>query len=456
MADMNVTTLRAKNSFTSTRNACALCAPLGASLAFRGMENCLPLIHGSQGCSTYIRRYIISHFREPVDIASSNFSEETAVFGGGENLKRALDNVIRQYRPSIVGIASTCLSETIGDDVPMLIREYISSGRGAGTSLVHVSTPSYRGTHAEGFRSAVRAAVEGLSEGGTCSGGVNLFPPIVSPEDMRHLKEILHDFGIKGTVMPDYSDTLDGATWDGYMKLSPGGTSLDSIRAAGRAAASIDIGSCIEPSMSSGEFLSEKYGHRHYVTGLPLGIDACDAFFSILSEISGEPVPEKYRKERGRLADAYIDAHKYLSGKRAVVYGEPDLASAMAVFLAETGIEPVLCATGSRGMASWLSSAVPDVPGIKCGITEDSDFASILELCRDLKPDIVIGSSKGFYLSRNLGIPLVRAGFPVHDRFGGQRLMHAGYRGTQQLFDRIVNAFMEHRQNSDNTGYSYI
>jgi nitrogenase molybdenum-iron protein NifN len=53
---------------------------------------------------------------------------------------------------------------------------------------------------------------------------------------------------------------------------------------------------------------------------------------------------------------------------------------------------------------------------------------------------MVIGSSKGFYLSKNLGIPLVRAGFPVHDRFGGQRLMHFGYKGTQQLFDRIVNA----------------
>ena len=68
---------------TSTRNACKLCAPLGASIVFRGIESCVPLIHGSQGCSTYIRRYVISHFREPIDIASSNFSESSAIFGGG-------------------------------------------------------------------------------------------------------------------------------------------------------------------------------------------------------------------------------------------------------------------------------------------------------------------------------------------------------------------------------------
>ena len=67
--------------YRATSNACKLCSPLGASLVFRGIENSVPLLHGSQGCSTYIRRYLISHFNEPVDIASSNFTEETAVFG---------------------------------------------------------------------------------------------------------------------------------------------------------------------------------------------------------------------------------------------------------------------------------------------------------------------------------------------------------------------------------------
>lgn len=453
---MNKISVSGKTNFTSTRNACALCAPLGAALAFRGIENCIPLVHGSQGCSTYIRRYIISHFREPVDIASSNFSEESAIFGGSENLKTALDNVIRQYNPSIVGVASTCLSETIGDDVPMALKEYASSGRGSGTPVVQVSTPSYRGTHAEGFRAAVKSVVETLAEGGECDGSINIFPPIISPEDIRHLNEIINDFGINGTVFPDYSESLDGAIWDSYEKLPRGGTPVNSVKQAGRAAASIELGSCVQQNFSSGEYLYDKFGVNLYRASLPLGIDANDIFFSILSKVSGRAVPEKYLKERGRLADAYIDAHKYLSGKKAVVYGEPDLASGIASFIEETGIKTVLCATGSRGMSAGFSTALPVVHGISCDITDDSDFASMLELSRELKPDIVIGSSKGFYLSKNLGIPLVRAGFPVHDRFGGQRLMHTGYRGTQQFFDRIVNALMEHRQNSNDIGYSYI
>ena len=43
---------------TATQNACKLCNPLGACLAFRGIESCVPFLHGSQGCATYIRRYL--------------------------------------------------------------------------------------------------------------------------------------------------------------------------------------------------------------------------------------------------------------------------------------------------------------------------------------------------------------------------------------------------------------
>ena len=96
----------------------------------------MPLIHGSQGCSTYIRRYVISHFREPIDIASSNFDESSAIFGGGDNLKKALDNVTRQYRPEAIGIATTCLSETIGDDVRLYLDQY-RTAKGAGPMPAH-------------------------------------------------------------------------------------------------------------------------------------------------------------------------------------------------------------------------------------------------------------------------------------------------------------------------------
>ena len=172
-------------NYLSTTNACKLCTPLGACLAFKGIEGAVPYLHGSQGCATYMRRYIISHYNEPIDIASSSLSEKHAVYGGGPNLKLGLTNVAAKYRPALIGIATTCLTETIGDDVGRYLREYEEDTRGSVglPTLVHVSTPSYAGTHMEGFHAASRAVVAQLSEGGPRTGTVNILPGFVSSAD---------------------------------------------------------------------------------------------------------------------------------------------------------------------------------------------------------------------------------------------------------------------------------
>ena len=177
-----------------TRNACKLCAPLGACLAFRGVEGAVPFLHGSQGCATYIRRYMISHFKEPLDIASSNFGETTAIFGGMENLREGLANVIRQYAPRLIGIASTCLAETIGDDVAFYLRQIAAEASEPLPELVHVSTPSYTGTHVEGFHATVYALVETLAKAGPRHEAINVLPGMISPADLRYLKDTVERF----------------------------------------------------------------------------------------------------------------------------------------------------------------------------------------------------------------------------------------------------------------------
>ena len=89
-------------------------------------------------------------------------------------------------------------------------------------------------------------------------------------------------------------------------------------------------------------------------------------------------------------------------------------------------------------------------------IHEGMDFHEIGELAAELKPDFFLGHSKGYALARGLSIPLIRVGFPIHDRVGGQRLLHIGYHGAQQLFDLIANAMIMAKQDSSEVGYSYM
>ena len=459
----NLNNVNPRPAAAATQNACKLCSPLGAALVFKGISGAIPLLHGSQGCSTYIRRYLISHFKEPIDIACSNFGEQTAIFGGGANIKLALDNIIVQYSPAMIGVATTCLAETIGDDVPMFIHQFKESNRDKTLPpIVNVSTPSYAGTHMQGFHRAVAAVIRALAENNKKEVNektVNLFPGMVSPADLRYLKDIVADFGLKGMILPDYSKTLDGDLWAEYQRIPGGGTPVEDIVAAGGAAVSIEMGAALaKEKNTAATYLNTQFDVSAYRLGMPIGIRETDRFLLALSEISGAPIPVRYEEERGRLLDALVDGHKYVNNLRVVVYGEADLLAGLVSFMSEVGIIPVICATGdNRGSLSPVIEQIVEPRLLeKIQVIEGADFVDIEGAVKQAQPDMIIGHSKGYSLSRRLGIPLVRIGFPVHDRVGGSRMLHLGYQGTQSLFDRIANTVLERRQSTSAVGYTYM
>jgi nitrogenase molybdenum-iron protein NifN len=301
--------------------------------------------------------------------------------------------------------------------------------------MIFASTPSYRGTHYEGFHLAVLATVKALAgKSGKVGRHINLFSNFISPEDIRHLKEIVASFGLEVMLFPDYSDTLDSTSWDAYHRIPEGGTSLLSLQQSAQACLSIELGGDNLPC-SAGEYLRDTFDVVNYRTGLPVGINETDKFLNLLSSISGKPIPEKYARQRGRLIDLYIDGHKYVSGKKAVIYGEEDFVNALTAFASEIGIKAVTCITsGDRSMS----------------------FDNIEALSLDVKPDLMIGNSKGYYLARKMDIPLVRTGFPIHDRIGAQHTHILGYEGTTLLFEQIVNTLLDDKQRKSAVGYKYM
>ncbi|MGK7396581.1 MAG: nitrogenase component 1 [Candidatus Cyclobacteriaceae bacterium M3_2C_046] len=444
-------------NYVSTRNACKLCTPLGACMVFKGVEGCVPFLHGSQGCATYIRRYMISHYKEPVDIASSNFGEQATIFGGQMNLETGLKNIIQQYNPAMVGIASTCLSETIGDDVSMILREFLKANQHIRLPhLVNVSTPSYQGTHMNGFHATVKAIVLKLAHKTSPHQKINIFPGFVSPEDLRFLKQVAANYQIPFALLPDYSESLDGSTWNDYHKIPRGGTRISDIEEMPGAPGSITFGHTIKNSDSAGKYLWEKFQVPHFQLGLPIGIRESDRFYDSLNQISGLETPQIIHNERGRLIDAFVDGHKYVFGKKAIIYGEEDLMIGLISLLDEMGIQTILCASG--GESGKLKKKITELIGQhqEVEILEGMDFEQIASKAKALKPDLLIGNSKGYYIARELGIPIIRVGFPIHDRIGAQRILHLGYGGALNLFDQIANHLIAFNQDHSPIGYKYM
>jgi nitrogenase molybdenum-iron protein NifN len=430
-------------------NPCNMCMPMGGILPLKGIEQSMVILHGSQGCSTYMRRHISEHFNEPIDVGSSSLNEKGTIYGGENNLKQALDNIIRVYKPKLVGVLTTCLAETIGEDVERIAAEYLQERGLAGFPIVTAPTPGYGGTHTEGYFYTLKRIVTTLAEKTDKHAKVNIIIPNISPADIRELKRLLQLLDISYTLCPDFADTLDRPLARPYTKIPAGGTTVDDIRAMPGAVATIQLGLTVADELSPGKYLQDEFGVPLYNVPIPTGIENTDRFFRALTEITGQAMPDSVKQERGRLLDAMVDAHKYNFQGRSVIFGEPELVYAVTSTCLENGLYPVVVATGSKTdrLAELLQPALSKCPQ-EVEILNETDFMQIRIKSEKMGANIAIGHSDGRYLTEKEGIPLVRIGFPIHDRVGGQRLLSVGYTGTALLLDRLTNTLLEAKYSS--------
>lgn len=435
-------------------NPCKMCMPMGAATAFYGIKDCITILHGSQGCATYIRRHMATHYNEPVDIASSSLTEQGTVYGGEKNLKKGLKNLISLYNPKVIGVMTTCLAETIGEDIVGIIdRFYEENPEHKNITILPVNSPGYGGTQYEGYFASLNAIAEKIEMDPEKNEKINVILPPQSPADIRYLKSAFQLFGLEAILLPDVSQNLDSGHDALYSRLPKGGTALSEIKKMGGARFTIEF-SDIDTGKSPAKTLFEKYGVPYKRIASPVGLTATDAFYATLAELAEMELPEEIKQARSRYLDGMIDSHKYNSAGRAVIFGEPEFVVSAVRLCTENGILPVVVSTGS--VFPHLKNYVEDKISYVAKkyfvedsiITDDTDFAQIEEFAQKYHANIMIGNSDGRRVEEKLNIPLVRRAFPIHDRIGGQRLRMLGYEGSLLLLDEITNALLTVTENT--------
>ncbi len=434
-------------------NPCKMCMPMGAVTAFYGIRKCMSILHGSQGCSTYIRRHMATHYNEPVDIASSSLTEEGTVYGGEKNLIQGLLNLIRVYEPEVIGVATTCLAETIGEDLPRMIDHfYLEYPQYKQIAIIPVPSAGYSGSQYEGFMKALYCIIKSIPMDDTKHNRVNIVTSQLSSADTRYLKALLKHYSIDYILLPDLSENLDGGYQMIYKKLPEGGTALSDISRMAGARLTIELSSFVKESDSVGRYLYETYGVPYRSCNLPISLRDNDSLIALLSELSSQGASSNIDKERSRYLDAMIDAHKYSSEVSTVVYGEPDFTYGIVRFCVENGIMPVITAIGTKcpGFREKIEKELEDLAARylmeRYEILEDTDFGTIQKYARELKVNVLIGNSDGRRIAHKLGIRLIRRGFPIHDHLGGQRLRSLGYEGALALLDEITNSIIDDKE----------
>ncbi|MBI5260295.1 MAG: nitrogenase iron-molybdenum cofactor biosynthesis protein NifN, partial [Bradyrhizobium sp.] len=155
---------------TTAKKACAvnplkMSQPLGGAYAFLGLRRAMPLLHGSQGCTSFGLTLFVRHFKEPVPLQTTAMSEVATVLGGYDNLEQAILNIHNRTKPEIIGICSTGVTEIKGDDVEAFIRLVRQKHpQLADFPLVYVSTPDFKGAFQDGWEKTVARMIEVLVE----------------------------------------------------------------------------------------------------------------------------------------------------------------------------------------------------------------------------------------------------------------------------------------------------
>jgi nitrogenase molybdenum-iron protein NifN len=361
-------------------------------------------------------------------------SEVATVLGGFDNVEQAILNIASRTKPGLIGICTTGVSETKGDDLNGFLKIVRKNHPELDAiALVDVSTPDYHGAFQDGWAAAVTRMIEELVEvpllNTRLSRRINVLPGChISPGDIDELRDIFEAFSLDPFFLPDLSGSLDGHIPVEFTPTTLGGISLEQIRRMGSACWTVAIG---EQMRGAAITLEHRTGVPYKLFDRLTGLAANDDLMGFLSSISGVPVPGKYRRQRSQLVDAMLDGHFYFGGKKVAVAAEPDLLAAMTHWLHEMGCEIQAAVTTTE------SPVLENIPTdeVLLGDLED------LEL-RAAGADLIVTHSHGRQAAERLGIPHFRVGIPVFDRLGAGHQVTVGYRGSRDLIFDIGNLFI--------------
>lgn len=312
--------IETKRVLKCRRVASSSCTMTGVWRALCYVDGAVVIYHSPRACAHIARRMDTSSFcrlikdapeetrLRSIPLLSSDLTDEEAVFGGEERLRRAVRYAYEKYNPKAVFIANSCVSGVIGDDTDAVAEEMTEK---LGIPVIDTAHHGFLdGEYFDGYLDAARILVQRfMKPQEKIPGTVLLFGDCggLFGEYTREMRRLLNYFGLK----------ISGQ-FPSYMSLSE-------LEKAPSAALTVVIGRSESDKRQQhfaavGEEFSDKFGIPCFSELYPVGYAKTMEWIEGFGKFLGmEEAAETAAKEEEQRFMAYIDeAAKTLRGKKVV------------------------------------------------------------------------------------------------------------------------------------------
>lgn len=432
-----------KNTKYTQRNALSIgntsvCPAFGVAYAAQGIQKCIVYSHGSSGCARIMKNSFFTVFGEHIKIATDHLKEYDAIYGGEEKFLQGIKNIFQYYNPDLLAIVTTCMTETIGDNMEDFLK---NAEIPAGKYVVLTPTPGYSSNHIKGFSDFISNLINTFAKPSTVKMHKSaILPGIISTGDMGEIIRICSCFEMDFTLIPDcFSPFLHGIPSQA-SQFSPYGTPLSAIKDFAKYNSVFALGSYASDLIVNS--IPKSLNDNFIRLEIPLGVTYTDTFIKAYAQYSQSAIPLCLHEQRTMLISMIKRCYHNFYGKSAIVFSDPNYALPLTEFLLYLGmnISAIFLTVDDKNFSSKIVQT-EKIYNCKIPVYNNADLYSLEEY--NINPDLYIGESHLTILGEQNNIPVITIGFPDFLNVSSEYLPFIGYNGALRFVERLMSIFSD-------------
>ncbi|MFQ5872518.1 MAG: nitrogenase component 1 [Dehalococcoidia bacterium] len=421
------------------RCRCGYSGGVRASCYIKGV---IPILHGFIGCNTLLRFPLKCMEREPV-VFSTGMDEGDAVFGGESKLRESILKLDAIYHPQIIFLFSSCISDTIGDDMRGIARWAENQ---VSAKVIYVETGGYKCPDWEGFSLTLLALMQNLDDS----------PPREAEGAGKRVNLMgLDPWDFHGEGNREEMGRLLERAGLEVVAFLPGSKHLDDFKRARNA----NLNVVISPpqGMATAKWMEEAYRIPYIEAGMPIGFDGTREWLSKICSALAVPltseVEEEEKEAELKIYTDHIVTYEVLYEVMAGVFGDAQMVISLVRFLArELGIT-TLVAGVFEAWPSELEALEQTIKELNLDteVLVNPDVKEIEEAMRARPLGLIFGSALEEIVAEKVygyQMSTVRLAFPIFDEVNFLKIPYVGYRGAINLVEKAYNLSLKNRVSS--------